>query len=81
MLGCKSTSYDKRLEMFEKGKYLEDWPWVNKPKEYLNDNRLKQVRTVLWYNCVLLKYTSDDSYFLSSARAANLRDEYKKESE
>ncbi|MEK6844187.1 MAG: hypothetical protein AABX83_02055, partial [Nanoarchaeota archaeon] len=81
ILGCETTPYEKRLEMFEEGKHLQDWPWVNNPKEYLRNNYFMGTRTVLWYNCVMLRYRNDDRCFLDSEIAKNLRDEYKKESE
>ena len=81
ILGCETTPCEKRLEMFEQGKYLEDWPWINNPKEYLSNNHLMGTRTVLLYNCVFLRYTEGNEHFLDSNIAKNLRKLYEKESE
>lgn len=81
LLGCQTTPCDKRIEMFEKGKHLEDWPWVNNPSEYLHYNRFNQIRIVLWANCVLFRYNQNDNYFLAPEIAAYLREQYKKDSE
>lgn len=81
ILGCKATPCEKRIEMFEHGKHLENWPWINNPEEYLNNRRFNEIRKVLWYNCVLFRYKENDGHFLGPITAAYLRDEYKKDSE
>ena len=71
--GCKLTEKEYRMQMFEQGKYLEQWPWINDNNE-LKNNLLSQVDNNLQHNQQKIQHkesTLEKEYEISSKKISH----------